>query len=403
VARATFPHNRLDRRVLTILMVSDKDVNKAPDDSSPEQTGDDANLMGRKRTDESLLTERSKADSHFEEKTSPIEKEADERVKEAREQADRAVKTGREEVDRKITETPGEPAVSRRVQRQRDREDAVLKREQAVADSVLQDERAMRRRYLADFLHVEREVTDAALIEERGDSDAIVRGRDDLLATVCHELRTLTASVAINNAILKKDAPPGDEGDRIRKRATSGERMIARMNRLINDLLDVSSLESGTLSIEPDEVDVSDVLLEVVEGFRPLTTAKKIVLRVEHPSEPLRAWLDAGRVHQVLANLISNAIRFTPETGEIVIGVERDGELVHFQVRDTGVGIPTDALEMIFDRYRQVQHDRRGLGLGLHISRGIVEAHGGKIWAESEPEKGSRIHFSLPVAEAPTG
>jgi signal transduction histidine kinase len=384
-------------------MVSDKDVNKDPDDSSPEQEGDDANLVGRKRTDESLLTERSKADSHFEEKTAPIEKEADEKVKEAREQADRDVKTGREEVDRNIAETPGDATVSRRVKRQRDREDAALKREQAIADSVLQDERAMRRRYLADFLHVEREVTDAALIEERGDSDAIVKGRDDLLATVCHELRTLTASVAINNAILKKEAPAGDEGDRVRKRATTGERMIAKMNRLINDLLDVSSLESGTLSLEPEEVDVTEVLLEVVEGFRPLAAARQIVLRVEHPSGPVRAWLDAGRVHQVLANLISNAIRFTPETGEIVIRVDREGEHVHFQVRDSGVGIPTDALEMIFDRYRQVQHDRRGLGLGLHISRGIVEAHGGKIWAESEPEKGSRIHFSLPVAEAPTG
>jgi signal transduction histidine kinase len=380
-------------------MASDNDV-RTPHDNLPPGNKGDVNSLGRRRTDESLLTERSKADSHFEEKTSPLEKAADRKVKLARERASRDVRSGREEADRQVTEIPGAATVNGSLQLQRDREDAALKREQVTTDFALRDERAMRRRYLADFLKVEREITDAALIDERRNSDAIVRGRDDMLATVCHELRTLAASLAMNNALLQKEAPAGNTGDRVRKRATSGERLIAQMNRLINDLLDVSSLESGTISLEHEAVDVGGLLLEFTEAFRPLVAARQITLEVDPLAEPICAWLDAGRVHQVLANLISNAIRFTPKGGEIVIRVERRDEQVQFQVCDDGVGIAADELEVIFDRHRQVQQDRRGLGLGLHISRGIVEAHGGRIWAESDPGKGSRFLFFLPLAVA---
>jgi signal transduction histidine kinase len=382
-------------------MASDNDV-RTPLATPPTGQKGDADSIGRRRTDESLLTERSKADSLFEEKTSPIEKAADAKVKLARERARRDLQTGRLEADRRLTETEGAATFSGslQLQLQRDCEDAALKREQATTDFALQDERAMRRRYLADFLKVERGITDAALINERRNSDATVRGRDDMLATVCHELRTLAAGLAMNNALLQKDAPAGNTGDRVRKRATSGERLIAQMNRLINDLLDVSSLESGTISLEHENVDVAGLLLEFSEAYRPLVAARQITLTVEHPTEPICAWMDAGRVHQVLANLISNAIRFTPKGGEIVIRVERGDEQVKFRVCDDGVGIAPDELEVIFNRHRQVQQDRRGLGLGLHISRGIVEAHGGRIWAESDPGKGSRFHFFLPLAAA---
>ena len=134
-----------------------------------------------------------------------------------------------------------------------------------------------------------------------------------------------------------------------------------------------------------------------MDTFRPIAEEKNISLtKMEGP--PLQASFDSDRVLQVLANLVGNSIKFTAPGGSVSIAVERVGEETRFSVRDTGSGIPADMLESIFQRFWQVgENDQRGLGLGLYISRCIVDAHGGRIWAESEVEKGSRFFFTIPL------
>ncbi len=168
------------------------------------------------------------------------------------------------------------------------------------------------------------------------------------------------------------------------------------MNRLIGDLVDVVSIEGGRFAIAPASYDAKALIREVVETFRPTASAKGISLNATTEGS-LLVRLDHERIFQVLTNLLSNAIKFTDQHGTISVRVAPVGSEVRFSVADTGAGIAADQLESIFERFWQVsQGDRRGLGLGLFISRCIVEAHGGRIWTESEVGKGSTFFFVLP-------
>ena len=139
-----------------------------------------------------------------------------------------------------------------------------------------------------------------------------------------------------------------------------------------------------------------------VRMLNPLAQARDIELSAEGEG-PLPVLADSDRVVQVLWNLVGNAVKFTDAGGEVRVSVERrEGEL-RFTVADTGVGIAPEHRPYVFDRFRQVAGDRRGVGLGLPIARGIVEAHGGRIWVESHPGMGTTIHFTLPAAEADGG
>jgi signal transduction histidine kinase len=174
------------------------------------------------------------------------------------------------------------------------------------------------------------------------------------------------------------------------------------MNRLIGDLLDVTSIEAGRLTVVPEVHDAKALVRESLEAFQPAASAKGLSLHSTSPDSSLPATFDHDRILQVLANLVSNAIKFTGDGGSISIGLEPDGDEVRFSVSDTGTGIASDHLRVIFERFWQVtQGDRRGLGLGLFISKCLVEAHGGRIWAESEIGKGSTFRFTLPGAPPP--
>ena len=176
------------------------------------------------------------------------------------------------------------------------------------------------------------------------------------------------------------------------------QRYAARMNRLIGDLLDVASLDAGQLAVTPARGDATDVIAEAVETFRAAASAKGIALETAISGQPLPWNVDSARMLQVLANLLTNAIKFTPRGGAIrVHGERRKGE-VRLSVTDTGVGIPKHSLERIFERFWQVGvNDKRGLGLGLYISRSIVKAHGGRIWAESADGAGSTFFVTIPT------
>ncbi len=220
--------------------------------------------------------------------------------------------------------------------------------------------------------------------------------RDEVLSVVAHDLRNPVASIMMQANALKRT---GGEPERRNQRKTDGIlRSAQRMNRLIGDLLDVTLIEAGQLSVQQARLSPRQVLLEAVETQRPLAASGSIDLQVEVPEDVPDVWGDQDRLMQVFQNLIGNAIKFTAPDGRIVVGAApRDGEVL-FWVADTGCGIAAEGLPHVFDRFWQARKtDRRGAGLGLPITRGIVEAHGGRIWAESTLGRGSIFFFTIPL------
>jgi signal transduction histidine kinase len=169
------------------------------------------------------------------------------------------------------------------------------------------------------------------------------------------------------------------------------------MQRLIRDLLDVSLIEAGKMGVEREPLSVRELIADTVDSQRALAASAALSLEVElEPDLPAIAG-DRHRLQQVVENLVSNALKFTPHGGHITIGAARRPGEVLFWVADTGLGIPEEAVPHVFDRFWQVKRAARaGAGLGLAISRGIVEAHGGRIWVESTLGRGTVFFFTIP-------
>ena len=223
-----------------------------------------------------------------------------------------------------------------------------------------------------------------------------VLAREDLLAIVSHDLRNPLGVVLASSALLLKSSLPPDKDERARRQVEAIQRAGNRMNRLIRDLLDFASIQGGRLSVNLRPHDAAAVVAAVTEALEPLAVAKQLRLVSEADAE-LRVSCDHDRVVQLFSNLVGNAIKFTPEGGCITVRATKDGADVRFAVTDTGPGIPTVEMPHLFDRYYQAQRrNREGIGLGLSIARGIVEAHGGRIWVESEEGRGSTFYFTLP-------
>ena len=178
-------------------------------------------------------------------------------------------------------------------------------------------------------------------------------------------------------------------------------RSVDGMNRLIQDLLNVAKVKTGLLSLEPRPTDVSSLLNEASATLQPLAAARGLELRTETLEALPSIDVDRNRILEVFSNLVGNAIRFTPEGGSIRLHAERgvNGE-VRFTVADTARPIAKDDIPMLFDPYhwRSESEPHRGAGLGLAIAKGIVEAHGGHIALETEPQAGNVFIFTIPVA-----
>ncbi len=348
----------------------------------------------RKRTDRSLRQEREKTDRELMKTRSRSERDADSVLSTARDRADAVVATARRRADEKAPPR-------RQVTRERGLEDAVLARERSRADRTLAGERVQRRLLIASLLLAERQTTDRFLRLERTRSDKTITARDQFLGMVVHDVRGLLAGVAMSAELLERDVLSDPiRADRALVHAKRIAETTVHLNRLIGDLLDVTSIERGTLPVSPRHADASSLVREALEVFEPLAEAKGLVVSSEISPEHLPAELDQERVLQVLSNLLGNALKFTPPGGRIEVRVApRAGELC-FAVQDTGPGVPKKQQRAIFERFRQVvRGDKRGLGLGLFISRCIVEAHGGRIWVESAPGKtGSTFQFTIPLA-----
>jgi len=226
--------------------------------------------------------------------------------------------------------------------------------------------------------------------------------RDQVLGIVAHDLRNPLSAILLNAAALKRHGP--DPERRSQKRGEAIHRAATRMNRLIQDLLDVAVMESGQLTIERARLSARELIVGAVDTQRPLASSSSLELRVDLDREIPDVFGDRHRLLQVFENLIGNAIKFTKAGGRITVGAaSRDHEVI-FRVADTGSGIAPENLPRVFDRFWQAASaTRQGAGLGLPITKGIVEAHGGRIWVESTPERGTTISFTIPEATPEQG
>ena len=229
----------------------------------------------------------------------------------------------------------------------------------------------------------------------RREAEMMARARQDVLGVVAHDLRNPLGVVSATVEMLADlDLAPRER----EKLLGAGKRAVVQMNRLIGDLLDVMRIDSGRLSLEMEELAVPNVLGLAEESVRHLATERGITVEIGHGGDTLRVRGDRGRLVQVLGNLLSNAIKFSPVGGRVRLAASRDGDSAVFEVVDHGAGISPGDQQHLFDRYWQARSsDRRGVGLGLAIARGIVEAHGGRLWVESEVGRGSKFCFALPT------
>ncbi|MEO5566917.1 MAG: GAF domain-containing sensor histidine kinase [Gemmatimonadaceae bacterium] len=230
----------------------------------------------------------------------------------------------------------------------------------------------------------------------RREAESAAHAREEVLAIVAHDLRNPLGVIGGTIDLLRDfDVAPAQ---RERLLMAAG-RSVQQMKRLVNDLLDVTRYENGRLAIDPQEIEVAALIEDALDGVRQSVADRQIAIVASPVASDLRLRGDAGRLSQVLSNLLGNAIKFTPDGGRISLRVWRDGDKVTFEVADTGPGISAEHRERLFDRFWQARAaDVRGIGLGLAISRAIVEAHGGRIWVESEIGVGSRFTFSVPAA-----
>ncbi|MGZ3492552.1 MAG: sensor histidine kinase [Gemmatimonadaceae bacterium] len=239
------------------------------------------------------------------------------------------------------------------------------------------------------------EVSRVTLDRLYDDAQKIIDAREEILGIVAHDLRNPLNTIHMATELLIEE--PGPETARVsqlRIIQRSGE----RMNRLIQDLLSVTTIEAGRLSIMPRKVTVHDIFREAAETLEPMAREKSIAFNVMAADDLPAVRADPARVQQVLSNLVGNALKFTPAGGSITLSGARTDGPVQCSVTDTGPGIPASQIPRLFGKFWQAKRgDGRGVGLGLAIARGIVEAHGGTIEVRSELGHGSVFSFALPV------
>ncbi|MDE2490931.1 MAG: HAMP domain-containing histidine kinase [Elusimicrobia bacterium] len=220
-----------------------------------------------------------------------------------------------------------------------------------------------------------------------------------LMQDVAHELKNpLSVIHGYATFLTREKVPPADAAKALRVVLSNAERLIA----MVEQLQDAVRLESPDFSIETRPVEGAALLQEAVESAEMEAARRGVRLRWRSPvGDSLLVLADPKRVEQVLANLIGNALKFTPEGGLVEVIAQRDGGDVRFTVTDSGPGVPADELAHLFDRFFQAsegKRKKRGLGLGLAICKGLVEAHGGRIWVESLPGAGASFNFTLAAA-----
>ncbi len=226
----------------------------------------------------------------------------------------------------------------------------------------------------------------------------IDRLRSELIANVSHELRTPLGLIKISSSSLLMDDADFDRETQTKFLYSISEE-TTKLERIVEHLLDLGRIESGRLSLDKQPTDLGELVLNTTRSMEALSSQHRLVSDL--PEEPLMAMVDAKRVEQVLRNLLDNAIKYSPDGGTILLQAHSDDLHVLITVSDEGIGIPAEEWNRVFDRFHRVENEltrrMRGAGLGLAVCKGIVEAHGGRIWVESQPGAGSTFCLTLPA------
>jgi len=223
------------------------------------------------------------------------------------------------------------------------------------------------------------------------------RLKSDFMATISHEFKTPLTSINMTIDILRKEIK-GELNGKQKELLASAKEDVIRLNTFAKDLLELSKLESGTKIFNFQTIFTKDLLSSVLKSFTIILNDETIraITKIDHDAQQFTA--DIKQISRVLSNLIDNAIRYTNENGKIQIQVKKQLNNIEFSIKDKGKGISAESLDVIFEKFMQTEnHDNANIGLGLAISREIVEQHNGKIWAESSLGKGSIFYFSIPM------
>jgi signal transduction histidine kinase len=223
------------------------------------------------------------------------------------------------------------------------------------------------------------------------------RAKSEFVSIVSHEFRTPLTGIQGFSEMMRDEELTLDE---MREYAGDINKDAQRLNRMINEMLDLDRMESGRMTLHPERLDLNSIVSDTADRVRPNAPNHTLTLELQ-PDLP-QIPVDRDRMTQVASNLLNNAVKYSPTGGRITLSTRADGEELHFDVRDEGLGIPPDALETIFERYSRIDSQAtkniQGTGLGLPIVRQIVQLHGGRVWAESELGRGSVFHVVLPLA-----
>ncbi|MFW5982106.1 MAG: ATP-binding protein [Halanaerobiaceae bacterium] len=222
--------------------------------------------------------------------------------------------------------------------------------------------------------------------------------KSEFVSTVSHEFRTPLTSMNMGLSMLLEEDIGTINCDQ-RQLLEAAFEDTERLNELVNDLLDLSKIESGKIKMEFDKADVQKIIETTIRPFSQQANDKKVDLRVENIPKNTYAWADPNKISWVISNLIGNALRYINEKGNITVGSYLEGRQVYIYVEDTGVGIPEEYRDKIFDKFVRASNnedENSGTGLGLAISKEIIEAHNGRIWVESEKGEGAKFIFTLP-------
>jgi two-component system phosphate regulon sensor histidine kinase PhoR len=242
------------------------------------------------------------------------------------------------------------------------------------------------------------------VMEDVSELRRLQRIRTEFIDNLSHELRTPITTISLLAETAARDAETAPA--RLRDKISKIEIETGHLTQMVNELLDLSRIESGTVQLLLDDVDMVRLAQTTSERLRLFAERQSLRLRFDLPKHVLRVRGDEDRLGQVLINLLHNAVKFSPNGGDIVVGVrEGDGEVVTW-VRDPGIGVPAADRARIFERFYKVDRarvrGRGGTGLGLSIARHVVESHGGRIWVESTEGEGSTFSFTVPMAPAPS-
>ena len=232
--------------------------------------------------------------------------------------------------------------------------------------------------------------------QKRHDAELLAHAREDVLGLVAHDLRNpLNLIITTADLLLEEKIEPARQRELLQVAMRSGK----QMNRLIEDLLDTVRLQAGKFSLDLEDLPLVSIFRQASESFRPAVEKRDIRFDIVPPGDGIVVRADPLRVSQLVGNVVGNAIKFTPENGRVTLRAAPDGDHVLIQVADTGPGIQPSDIPHLFDNFWQARNnDHRGVGLGLAIAKGVVEAHGGKIWCESTVGAGSTFSFTLPMA-----